>query len=367
MTVTTFQVALPGYLDSGGNWISPYIYLMTVDTTTPYGTYISNNNTYNTYKITNLTTVFDLTTNLIVTNNGNTGNLLFDPTNLCFVPSNVTSGIPYSVQFYDNGVNGFLYWIPGPFYTTPSTYFFFYSYPNATQYNYFKQLGTSGDGTSLLLTITPAPATTMAAAPAATMASPSTPQTTEQTASMVSKQIKYQYGNKANVKATGPAVTVTSIYGLTEKDFPVTISLPVTQLLPTFTFSEITTKDVYGNEQALDDGLPVATAGFNASMRKRAKLANALAIRDKKTTYSFSIGNVSDIDKYTGLIEGDETSNKAKLVKGYTLDFSNPYAGPETHGWVPLSGALPMTSAGVGITPNYQYQPLPPIPAATLK
>jgi len=205
-------------------------------------------------------------------------------------------------------------------------YFFLYGTPGNPSLNYFKQVGSSVQSVLTLTDIgpTPAPAATMGA----TMGSPSTPQTTEQTASMVSKQIKYQYGNKANVKATGPAVIVTPRHGLTEQDFPVTISLPVTQLLPTFTFSEITTKDVYGNEQALDDGLPVATAGFNASMRKRARLANALAIRENKTTYSFSIGIVSEIDNYTALIEGEETANKAKLVKGYRLDFSNPYPNP---------------------------------------
>jgi hypothetical protein len=83
-------------------------------------------------------------------------------------------------------------------------------------------------------------------------------------------------------------------------------------------------------------------------MRKTAKLANALALRDNKSVYWFNFPPVSEIDKYTALFEGEETANKAKLVKGYRLDFSNPYAGPET------------STAGVGIPPNWN-------PPATLK
>jgi hypothetical protein len=56
-------------------------------------------------------------------------------------------------------------------------------------------------------------------------------------------------------------------------------------------------------------------------MRKRANLANALAIRDKKNTYSFAIGNVSFIDKHRAFFEGEETSNTPKLVNGYTFGF----------------------------------------------
>jgi hypothetical protein len=309
---------------------------MKVDTTPTSITYNTSGNTSGfapTYNIISLSNDPTFTSNFISDVSGING--LFDLEHMCFVPSYQygTGPIYPSVEFYvniainssspafNNNMYNYVFTLNAPS-TNSNPHFFLYGTPGDPKKNYFIQV-SSNKQVSITLSYysPPAPTVTMGATMGATLT-----QTTEQTASMVSKQIKYQYGNKANVKATGPAVTVTSIYGLTEKDFPVTISLPVTQLLPTFTFSEITTKDVYGNEQALDDGLPLATAGFNASMRKRANLAYALALRDDKIAYWFKLPPVSEIDKYTALIEGEETANKAKSVKGYRLDFSNPYS-----------------------------------------